>query len=512
MSIGGVFQLITNDGIQDKLIMATDKLRERIKEIGCKKLKELRSMNPGKTDQQLLKLDTSWMPSLAAIEKTHIVFINSTFKPFVAMAFEYSKTMPTGGTAPKLGSSMSFTLPVYGEFVNDAVVYIKLDNFQAVLNADKVRYVEMIGHRLFKRTSFKLNQQELDSYTPEKYNIHWQYKVPVGKEEGWLKNIGQEVPKLGFLTADPTNDEVREYRWFGDGPQTFRSVQPALEMWIPLLFWFKDIQTALPNFLFPHGQTNIDIDLESESNLVAYANYSNTTDAVYTPPTVTDCALYVNHIFLLPELHKIFVAKFGFQLIRVTKAINEIPLQTSQGSVLLQAIKWPVESLYIAFRPSANLTNSQRWHRNTIITQNSVKEAVVTGVATIQVNTALYYSEVPVVTSLELRAHDTIIRPSMPPSFYNSYVPTRFGSNIKTPRDIGWYLMSFSANPGEYQPSGHLNTSRERELNLHYVSAVDPNTSQPYIRTSNPIKLIVVAECINFLLIQNNTAVLRFAT
>lgn len=512
MSIGGVFQLITNDGIQDKLIMATDKLRERIKEIGCKKLKELRQLYPGKTDQQLLQMDTGWMPSLTAIEKTHIVFINSSFKPFVAMAFEYSKTMPTGGSAPKLGNLMSFTLPVYGEFVNDAVVYVKLDNFQAVLPADKVRYVEMIGHRIFKKTSFKLAQCELDSYTPEKYNIHWQYKVPVGKEDGWLRNIGQEVPKQGFLTADPTNDEVREYRWFGDGPQTFRSVQPALELWIPLLFWFKDIQTALPNFLFPQGQTNIDIDLESEANLVAYANYSNTQNAVYTPPTIVDCALYVNHIFLLPELHKIFVAKFGFQLIRVTKAVNEIPLQTSSGGVLLQAIKWPVESLFIAFRPVANYSNSQRWHRNTIITQKSVKEAVVTGVATIQVNNALYYEETPVVSSLELRAHDIVIHPKLPPAFYNSYIPTRFGANIKTPRDLGWYLMNFNANPGDYQPSGHFNISRERELNLYYESAIDPNTYQPYIRIDNPIKLIVVAECLNFLLVQNNSAILRFAT
>lgn len=510
MSVGGVFQLINNEGIQDKLIMATDKLRDRIKEIGCRRLKELRLLNPGIPDRDLLKKDSSWMPTLSAIEKTHIVFINSTFKPFVALAFEYSKTLPRGGA--KLGGTTTFTMPVYGEFVNDAVVYVKLENFRAINPADKVRYIEMLGHRIFKKTSFKLAQSVLDSYTPEKYNIHWQYKVPVGKEDGWLKNIGQEIPKQGFLTADPTNDEVREYRWFGDGPQTFRSIQPTLELWIPLLFWFKDLQTALPNFLFPHGQTDVEIEMESEANLVAFANYSGTLTTVYTPPVITDCALYLNHIFLLPEMHKIFVKKFGFQLIRVTKAMNDIALQNETGSVLLHQLKWPVETIFAAFRPVANLSNSQRWHRNSILTARTVKEAVVTGLATIQVNEAVYLNETPVVTSLELRAHDTIIYPKLAPSFYNSYLPTRFGGNLKTPKDIGWYMMNFCVNPGDYQPSGHFNVSQERELYLNYVSAVDSNTSLPYIRKDNPINLIVIAECINFLLVQNNTAVLRFAT
>jgi hypothetical protein len=509
MSTGGVFTLITNDGIQDKLIMATDKLRQRIREIGCKRLKELRTRYPNTPDIKLLKMNTSWMPSLTAIERTHIVFTNSSFKPYVSMAFEYSKTLPK--QKPSFGQMLSFTMPVYGEFVNDAVVYMKLDGFQAINAADKVRYSEMLGHRIFKNTAFSLAQVTLDSYTSEKYNVHWQYKVPPHKELGWLRNMGQEVPKLGYLTADPTVDEVREYRYFGDGPQTFKTIQPSIELWIPLLFWFKDMQNALPNFLFPFGQTNIDIQLESDANLVAFANYSGTNGAVYTPPVITECALYLNHVFLLPEIHKIFVAKFGFQLIRVTKQQNE-SLSIDNGSVLLHGIKYPVETLYCAFRPVANLANSQKWHRNTVVTQVAVQEAVVTALATVQVNNAIYYTETPVISKLELRAHDIVIYPSLPPSFYNSYVPSRFGNSIKTPLDSGWYMLNFSVNPGDNQPSGYFNSSRERELYLNYISAIDPSTNVPYIKKTTPANLYVLAECINFLLTSNNSATLRFST
>jgi hypothetical protein len=519
MSIDGIYKIINNDGIQDKLIMATDRLKARLLDIGTDRLVQLRQEYPGMSDEELLLMDQSWMPSLASIEKTHVLFVNATYKPFVALASSYSKSYPKSGSLPRLGTTVAFTMPLHGEFVNDAVVNIRLENFKAIDTTNKVRYVEMLGHRLFKNTRFVLGQHILDSYTADKYNIHWQYKVPTGKETGYLRNMGQEIPSVGTLTADPANDEVREYRYFGSGPQTFKTTQPAIDLWIPLLFWFKDVNTSLPNFLFPYGQTDIQIDLESEANLVAYANYSNTTGPVYTPPTITACTLYMNHLFLLPEIHQIFISKFGFQLIRVTRQQNLI-LQNSSNSVLLNNIRWPVESLYVGFRPVANLTRSDRWHRNTAIKSKSVQEAVIVNVGAIVANNAIYYEESPVVSSIMLRAHDITLFPEAPPAFYNSYMPYAHGPNLKTPKDLGWMLFNFCINPGEYQPSGHFNASQSREITLQYISAIDPDPDpightlppQPYINESNPVELLVHAECINFLLVNNNMAVLRFST
>jgi len=30
----------------------------------------------------------------------------------------------------------------------------------------------------------------------------------------------------------------------------------------------------------------------------------------------------------------------------------------------------------------------------------------------------------------------------------------RYGCNYKTPKDLGWYMMNFNFNPGEYQQVG----------------------------------------------------------
>lgn len=514
MSTSGTYQLINNTGIQDQLILDIEGLRRSIVNIRSDRIRRLQNTREfaNKTITEIQRATIESEPTLAEISRTHLIFCSSSFKPFVAMGLDYRKTGVTGGAMPKLGENMLFTLPAKtGSFINDCVVYVKLTGLAAIDPADKVRYVEMIGHRLFKETRLNISNNKLDSYGPEKYNIHWQYKVPPAKETGYLRCIGQEIPQTGLLTADPAVDEWREYRYFGDGPQTFKSTQPTLELWIPILFWFKDLQTALPNFFIPQGHTQIEMSLESESNLVSYANYSGAPGTVYTAPVISDCALYSNHIYLDEVVHQIFAARTKFQLVRVNRLQKISGTTKATDSIKLSELKFPIETLYVAFRPTANNSNSQKWHRNTVITDTDVKQAVVTGVATIQVNEATYFSEVPVVRKLSLRSSDIIIYPEMFPTFYNSYLPYRYGQSLKTPKDLGWYMMNFAMNPGDYQPSGHFNASQDREMYLYYESDVN-NSSQPHIRAANPVDIYVHAECINFLVFEGNSCVLRYAT
>lgn len=59
MSAGGVFKLIANDGKADRMIMATELLNQRIKDIMCMRA----SQNP--------QADPT--PTLVDIERTHIL-------------------------------------------------------------------------------------------------------------------------------------------------------------------------------------------------------------------------------------------------------------------------------------------------------------------------------------------------------------------------------------------------------------------------------------------------------
>ena len=67
MSAAGIYQLLTNDGKQDQMLMATELLNKRLREI-----KRLRCKHPAIHDPT---------PTLIDIERTHILYMNAHFKP-----------------------------------------------------------------------------------------------------------------------------------------------------------------------------------------------------------------------------------------------------------------------------------------------------------------------------------------------------------------------------------------------------------------------------------------------
>ena len=65
-------------------------------------------------------------------------------------------------------------------------------------------------------------------------------------------------------------------------------------------------------------------------------------------------------------------------------------------------------------------------------------------------------------------------------------------------------MINFALYPGTYQPSGHINISRAREFMLRYTSS--------FISASNVVQLLITAIAINFLLISDGSANLRYST
>jgi hypothetical protein len=586
MSTGGTFKLIVNDGVQDKLLMATDYLRYRIKLI-TQHNREQAPNSGGRLD-----LDNSWIPDMNMISKSHVIFVNGTYKPFVAAGFEYNKVQASGNV--RFGANVEFTLPVFGDYINDTVVHVQISGLAAVSPLDRVRYVSMLGHKLFKQVSFKINNNALDTYYSDNYNAYFQFHVKPEKRIGWLRNMGQEIPNQAYLTADPTFDLQRELRWFGDGNQTFKQAHGTVDLWVPILFWFKDIHNSLPNVAIPYGQTNVSIELASVSDVVGFADYGG--GGAYTNPTIDIMELYMNNIFIDPEVASLLMKKFGFSLIRV-HGRHTTPLSVSNKDVLLNQLKWPTETLYVAFRPNTNDALSQYWHSAAALTITDVKvpvaaknsalttvgtviaapapttstvalvqtggpalsliddayntyDFVITGgtgfsssdVSTnrytildyvgatlvititgtwngqtpdttttyelftpqVAINVARYYKESPVIDMLSVVAYGITIFRATTESFYNSYLPYRFGTHMNTPEDRGWYMINFNFYPGEHQPSGYINLSRAREFYLKYTSS--------YISQTNKVNLVVLSDAINFLLVKDGSAVLRYST
>lgn len=488
-----------------------------------------------------------------------------------------------------------------------------------------VRYCEYPGNRLFDQVKFDVNGNPLDQYDSMVPTMLQKFCTSPNKQIGQDRLVGQEVPLTGYgplcaasvtdadtantpagisraqasqsnqsvalfgsavLTttpaAQPTTatpigaaavatlnaapaaqfDISRKVIQVANGPQTPKPVQPALEIWNKLRFWFNDdVRLAIPSVSIPFGQRFITIELAAQG-LLAYEFPSLYLQKIDVDPAeplgsaatlrrvthtpifqrfgVTDIAvekmeLYINNIFVNPEIHDIYIKRIGFSLIRVYRCQTARCNQDAADEKLLSNMKWPIEYMFIGLRPVWNIKdisvgtgglvtggnqNQWRdWHRLTrmVDAQSDVTsraETSLSGAAAAiaatgsnigQVIPDQYWLPVPTVDSLSLTSHGITIFDAFSDTFFNQYMPNHYGgAAITTPEDPGALFMNMSLYPRGYQPAGHLNVSRARETYIKFTSS--------YVSARTPADLIVVGVAINFLLITDGSAVLRYST
>jgi hypothetical protein len=282
-------------------------------------------------------------------------------------------------------------------------------------DAPAMRWCAFPGERLLKRVQQEVNGNPLDEYTFHATNMHREYRVSPNKLTGWKRNVGQEESEKGFLRqADwaangvaPDGHRVAAEVHVGNQTPTSQkniTVAGDLEMFIPLLFWYnKDVRLAVPSVAIPYGQRFINIELASLAELVSVTPRGAGTWAVPNgslsepTPTLKVIELYINNIFVNPEVHKIYIRRIGFSLIRVHRQ-QVANVTKSSDEVLLQQLKWPIEYLYIGMKvkdyhaSSVAATKSQhlnKWHTFHSVSdqtylstgQNVAQESLLTTVA-----------------------------------------------------------------------------------------------------------------------------------
>lgn len=646
MATGGIFQLITNDGKQDRMLMASALLKSRLDTARATRAASGNS-------------DTT--PTLYDIERTHILFTNAHFKPFAAIGYEYNKVKPTSGTA-SLNSSgtsqISFSIPQFGDFFSDMVLHVVMKQPQltypastAVSDQSLMRWCPYIGERLLRVVDFTVNGNPLDTYTVEATQFHREFCVQPNKRIGWNRCVGQEETEFGWvdqpnwvgsgIAASSINNRILTQSTSGLQTPSAQKILDV-ELFIPLLFWCnKDPRLAIPSVAIPYGQRYINITMAGSNELVGrvprgqYQGFVGnwaTNGGSLSNIQLSNVELYINNIFVNPEVHNIFIKRIGFTLIRVHRFQ---PISDSTGgakSQLLQNLKWPIEALFLGMRVNdyydsgtdmieKNLDKWFRWcyvdqqsrkatgwnvQQSTVITGTTVgglsvvlpgftsliaetstvgnpitltgigasflplltagdtlsftsaagtyswvvssitalvvtfqntataSDAPVDGINLVAAITATTASAIistkastpmastvdvciPTLSRVSIKAHGIPIYNEFPTGFYNAYLPYTYGGhNIKTPDDIGALMITFCLYPGTYQPSGHINVSRAREFYIDYVTTDlvgNSGFSTVYpLLPQVPCTLQIVASAINFLLISDGSAVLRYST
>jgi hypothetical protein len=241
----------------------------------------------------------------------------------------------------------------------------------------------------------------------------------------------------------------------------------------------------------------------------------------------------------LVRRHDIYIKRIGFSLIRVHRR-QTWQTTASEEEFLQSNLKWPIETLYCGLRPSYNVdtTNNANewrdWHHfcrlldrridapatalsllpgEEIASDNASSDYLAESLVT--QGYATYVEKVKPVSRISVTAHGISLYNDFDVSFFDSYMPFHYGGyNIVTPADEGVFMINFCLYPGTYQPSGHINVSRAREFFIKYTSAYVgvAQSLNPANDSTSTGTMHVIGIAINFLLVSDGSAVLRYST
>jgi hypothetical protein len=522
MSQGGVYKLLVADARVESYFTATSYLSRR--------LDEVRAARKAAGEHNV-------QPRLEDIKATHNFYLRSSFRPHVATASEYTRVKPIGDAAGAItaaGGTVEFTFPAYGHFTSDIALRIRFreignpakagaaidDAGNATPETPILRYCSLPGVRALEKVEFHSNKVLVDDYTRDDVMAAAKFFVGADKRTGWERCMGQqEVREASYFGNNYTG--VLSYR---DGPQTMKLYQPAFEVIVPLDFWFcRDASRALLNDLIPNGQRTVTVKFAPIDQIVAAFLPDGITAGQYVPTPLPfqrlqiDCELFVNSIYVNPEIHQVFSSRIGMSLIRVHRR-QATQLQHAEGAVLLDQLKYPAEFLTVGVRMRSNTRDFDGWwvmgapavRNNTsrLFVATTIWNTTLGGVELVAREAFDSGSNTPMVESLGIAIQGVDVFPSMPAPFFNAYLPIRYPetSGVVAPADSSAYLFPFCVYPGRYEPSGHFNLSTTREVYLKYALTAPFRNIGP-----GEAEVVVSMSALNFLVRRGDSLALQYA-
>lgn len=520
MSQSGIFNLVVRDERFDKYFTASDFLKKRIAAI----IKQRSCKNAQLPAGEKINVQ----PTFADLEKTHLLYLRPYYRPYVAVASEYVKVKASGSTgkiSTAGGGIVDFVFPSYGHFTSDMVFHVRLSavGTQSPTAASPYyRYCAYPGIRMFAKTEFTSDQLMVDDYFSDEVNLVNKFEIPQDRRAAWDRGLGQAAIEKGEF--DNPNGHTGVYH-FRDGLQTPKQYHPATDLWIPAHFFMcKDASQALLNDLVANTQRKVSVTLEKLTKLLyQYSVSEGGTTESYTAAALAlsdidvTIDLYVNNLFVNPEINDIFASRVDFSLIRVHRRQSK-SLTAATDRILLDQMKYPIEYMYAGFRKTAQASDPDQWHlygKPRTFTDDTRIVAATTrwnsglGMNQLVMRTVRPTSTLdPLVSNITMTAHGIKLFPdNMPRSFFSDYLPQRYfpETRLVTAEDRSAMLITFCLYPGQYNPSGYYNLSVAREMYINYTAA------ETDVTPANPAQFYAAGSALNFIVRKGDSVTLRYA-
>jgi hypothetical protein len=487
---GAFLNLMTRDGKEDRILTALDQLEKRMTSI--------------RTSKMLLNMEDT-APTMAELEQSHVIFIKGSFKPYIPVASEYIKQSPVGGNKTTFGGELKFEIPNYGDFIADQVLHIVISGF-GIKDGDanlvnSYRYAAFPGIKLCENTDFSIGNVTIDKYTTIDMLFQSNFMLEGHKKLALARAVGQQEDKYAgyYMPDNQINVEIK----YTDGPQTPKTYQPELELWIPLVFWHNILPAnALSQRKLPWGQRFITINLANIRDVITARAPGGTTKIplpadIIDQITIKKAELYTNNLFIGADIHDIYMKRLNFNFIRIHNHMRTI-VTNQNDRIKLENLKYPTEFMYVGFRPVANNT-PEKWTDLVILEEKSFITPVYNG-AVVVPQIVTYKNKIMPVSTLGITSSGVTIFENTNIQFYEDYLPFSRSNTAVGLR--GAILIPFNLKTGETQPSGYLNLSRNKETYITWTGGK--------FDLANQAELFISSIALNFLVVKDNKAWLLY--
>ena len=423
-----------------------------------------------------------------------ITFFKVVYRRHTNFAIE-SIEQPFNGTATFNRQNVTCQISRNGDLIWKTYVQATLpqiDITAATTDASATfRWLNWPGHNLIEKVKLEIGGQKIDEQYGDWMHIWNELTLPVGKQRGYARMVGN-VPELVNLlsaagegcedvcTADGTTQPVTS--------AAVRKCAPAYTLYIPLEFFYcRNPGLALPLIALQYHEVKILVDFARVEDMCWT---SNTTVNTYVQNQGLQAAsLFVDYIYLDTEERKRFASASHEYLIEqlqftgdesITATANQIRMNFNHP---VKFLTWVVQrddfvgcndAVVNQYHGKQPFNYSDFW--DTAVLDSGYSHTLVEGAAGVN----------PVVTALvKLNGHDRFQERAG--DYFNLVQPYQHFTNVPT---TGINVYSFAVAPEDHQPSGTCNFSRIDNATLQLF--VTPRTVNCSSCTSAKVRIYAV--------------------
>jgi hypothetical protein len=431
----------------------------------------------------------------------------------------YTKTTPNSSNV-SFGNPINFMLNNTDQFIADIVLNIKIDQIGdssltgpalSRVNKPQYHYCDYPGVRLCKNSQFEIDGILQEEYDPKSVMIHREFDIPVDYTKAWDTCHGQEQPVDGFVYMQDSQAKIKQS--ILNGPQTPKTYQPPLDLWIKGDFFFNSFDNPLPVGGVYTKSRSVTYNLENLSNILFVklgdASYGyGTPEAIAAAarlgitlppaPRILSASLYINNISMDPDIYTVYIRQIGYIIYRLHNSYKT-QLSNSSGAQLLDHLRYATESIRFGLQPITNKNVLDAWYKFSDVTQHIIPIPVYlsdpnNGPPILSIANVRYRTPVSIVDNcgFYVRGQDNRLYDLTSPIFYSSYLQTRL-KMLYSPDDPGLMAITFNRvkDDDAQETNGYLDLTQMRELYFNWNSS--------YINVNNPVELFICTKSINIM-------------